>query len=298
MDNLLHILFTMNQLLNSYQLKGVLGMKVIGLDVGRYRVKAYSNGFKTSFSSYCGSYRSLKLERTMTNEDMVVKWDGRVYFVGEIAKDEADDGVQNFLSTKVTFDTKLLGLVAIHRLVDDGDEIFLTIGHPIANHIQSEKEGMKELFIGTHELTVNDIRKSFTISNVTVLPEGASTQFILPEKHTLAHGIDVGGATTNYCTWEKGRWIDRLSGTLPFGLENKKMNIEQFSRFIINNIAQRINQFNGHIYTIGGAAHLISDSLKQYIKNINISPLEEGSFANAVAYYTIGVKQYEKLQKK
>ncbi|GIM45224.1 hypothetical protein DNHGIG_07730 [Collibacillus ludicampi] len=272
-------------------------MRIFGLDVGRHRVKVYSDGIKLSFPSYCGSYRTLRLERTMTEEDMVVEWKGCRYYVGSIARDEAEDGIQNFLTSKVTTDTQLIGLTALHRFVENGEEIALVIGHPISNHTQPEKEGMRQLFTGEHDLTVNGEHKRFTITNVTVVPEGASTQFILPKKHTVAHGIDAGGATTNYCTWERGRWVDRLSGTLEFGLENiRNLSMEQFARLVANSVARKLHQFCGPIYVLGGAAEPLSSALRQYIRNVPIEPLEDGMFANARAYYDIGVKMYEKVQ--
>lgn len=271
-------------------------MRIIGLDVGRHRVKVCSDGFKLSFPSYCGSYRPLRLERTMTEDDMIVEWKGVRYYVGAIARDEADDGVQNFLTSKVTTDTQLIGLTALHRIIENGEEVALTVGHPINNHMQPEKEGMRQLFIGEHKLTVNGVHKRFTVTNVTIVPEGASAQFLLPSKHTIAHGIDAGGATTNYCTWERGRWVDRLSGTLQFGLENIRLSMDQFARLVANSVAQKIHQFRGPIYVMGGAAEHLSSALRQYIRNVSIEPLEDGMYANARAYYEIGVKLHEKVQ--
>jgi plasmid segregation protein ParM len=271
-------------------------MRIIGLDVGRHRVKVYSDGCKLSFPSYCGSYRALRLERTMTEDDLIVEWKGCRYYVGAIARDEADDGVQNFLTSKVTTDTQLIGLTALYRAVENGEEISLVVGHPIINHTQPEKEGMRQLFTGEHELTVNGVYKRFKIRNFTIVPEGASTQFILPSKLVIAHGIDAGGATTNYCTWERGRWVDRLSGTLQFGLENMRLSIDQFARLVANNVAQKIHQFRGPIYVMGGAAEPLSSALRQYIRNVPIEPLEDGMYANARSYYEIGVKLYEKVQ--
>jgi plasmid segregation protein ParM len=269
------------------------------LDVGRSETKVFDGSVKYSFPSYCGVYRPLRLEREITEHDMIVEWNGGKWYVGEIARDESDDGIQNFLSSKVTMDTKLLGLVALHRIVKNGEEFELVTGHPIENHVPIEKEGMRNLFVGEHELTINGVYKRFTVTKGTVVPECAAAQFIIPQKHNVAHGVDVGGATTNFVTWEKGKWIDRLSGTLPFGLEKiRNMSIDQFARLIANGIAQRILQFRGSIYVMGGAAQPLAIALQKQIRNAPVIALEDGKFSNVRAYYEIGVKLREKLQTK
>jgi plasmid segregation protein ParM len=271
-------------------------MKIIGLDVGRHRVKAYSNNARISFPAFSGQYRELRLERQLTHEDKIVEYNGHVYYVGAIAQDESDDGAQSFLRSKATFDTQLLGLTAIHHLVESGEDIHLTIGHPVANHNKSENQRLRELFEGKHQLRVNGVWKHFNISNVTVTSECACATYLLPEKHPIAHGIDGGGATTNFVTWKRGMWIDRLSGTLPFGLDNVNFTMERYARLVAIEITKQIHEFRGPIYTMGGAALPLSHALKLYITHVPIIPLEEGMFANAKAYYTVGTMVREKLQ--
>jgi plasmid segregation protein ParM len=270
--------------------------RIIGLDVGRHRVKAYTDGRFISFPSYTGDYRPLRLERTMTREDYVVELDARYYYVGSIAADASDDGAQSFLQSKAHFDTKLLGLTAIHLLVDDGDEVEVVTGHPVANHVDAEKEAMRELFVGRHQIDVNGIRKHYTITRVTVTSECACATYLLPTKHPIAHGIDGGGATTNLVTWKHGKWIDRLSDTFPFGMDNTSYTIDRYARMVAIASMKRIHEFQGPIYTLGGVAEQLSHSLKQYVRNVPIIPLEEGAFANARAYHTVGKMVSNKLQ--
>jgi hypothetical protein len=225
-----------------------------------------------------------------------VELDRRYYYVGAIAQDESDDGVQSFLQSKAHFDTKLMGLTAIHLLVDDGDEIELVTGHPVANHVQHEKEAMRELFTGEFDVEVNSVRKRFKITHVTVTSECACATYLLPQKHAIAHGIDGGGATTNLVTWKQGKWIDRLSDTFPFGMDNTSLTIDRYARMVAVHATKRIHEFQGPIYTLGGVATQLANSLKQYVRNVPIIPLEEGAFANAKAYYAIGRMVSDKLQ--
>lgn len=272
-------------------------MKTIGLDVGRHRVKIYTDDSKRlSFASYSGEYRDLKLEREMGTEDRIVEFRGNKYYVGPIAQDESWDGVQSFLISKVNFDTLLLGLTAINGIVESGDEIRLVVGHPVSNHHDKEKERMRKLFIGRHNITVNGRYRMFDISDVIVTSECAATTYLLPEKHEIAHGIDAGGATTNFVTWKRGMWIDRLSGTLPHGLDNTNMSMERFARLVSIEVSKAIHIFQGPIYTMGGASNELAYALKGYVHDQQIIPLNEGLFANAKAYYQIGQMVNNKLQ--
>jgi hypothetical protein len=270
--------------------------RIIGLDVGRHRVKAYSDGRFVSFPAFSGDYRPLRLERQMGKEDYVVELDGRYYYVGAVAEDESDDGIQSFLQTKAHFDTKLLGLTAIHLLVNDGEEVELVTGHPVANHVDREKHAMRELFYGKHNVTVNGVRKQINITRVTVTSECACATYLLPQKHAIAHGIDGGGATTNIVTWKHGKWIDRLSDTFPFGMDNTSLTIDRYARMVAVHATKRIHQFQGPVYTLGGVAEQLAHALKQYVHNVPIIPLEEGAFANAKAYYHVGRLVSDKLQ--
>ncbi|EPZ47667.1 ParM/StbA family protein [Alicyclobacillus acidoterrestris] len=122
-------------------------MKVIGLDVGRHSVKAYTDDKCAMFPAIIGTYRPLKLEYQRTPDDMEVEHIGKRYYVGNIAN-ESRDGRRNFMATKAIDDTRILGLVAISRLAAHEEPVHLVIGHPITNHVPDEKERMKRLMLG------------------------------------------------------------------------------------------------------------------------------------------------------
>lgn len=271
-------------------------MKVLGIDSGRHKVKGTDGNRRISFSSYIGEYRELNLEREMSSEDRIVEMGNRKYYVGPVARDESWDGVQSFLTSKVNFDTLLLTLTAVNGLVESGDEIRLVVGHPVANHKPNEKEAMRKMLLGRHSISVNGRYRVFDITDVIVTSECAVATYLLPEKHPIAHGIDAGGATTNFVTWKKGMWIDRLSGTLPFGLDNTHLSMERFARLSSIEISKSIHTFQGPIYTMGGVANELAHALKLYVPNLPIIPLEEGLFANATAYYKVGQMVDHKLQ--
>lgn len=265
-------------------------MRPFGLDVGRKASKLYSEGIRDIFLSYVGTYRPLRLERQLTDDDMIVEYGGKAYYVGAIARDESYDGVQSFLTTKAHFDTKLLGLVALHRNVQDGEEISIVTGHPVENHVDPEKERMRQLYHGSHDLTVNAVRKRFMVSSVSITAEGAATMFLLPKRPMAAHGIDGGSSTTNFVTWQRGAWVDRLSGTLPYGFENiQNLGLEQYARMIAYDVTKHINSYRGIVYTVGGRAEELAKALQEFLP-VPVKAIDDGLFANARAYYELGVR--------
>ncbi len=274
-------------------------MRKAGLDIGRNAPKIFmEGGLKDTFPSFVGTYRPLRLERRLTADDMIVEYNTSSYYVGAIAKDEAHDGAQSFIANKANFDTKLLGLVALHRLLRDGDEVAIVTGHPVENHVEPEKERMRQLFLGRHELTVNGVCKRFFVSSATVTAEGAAAMYLLPERPMAAHGIDAGSATTNFVTWKRGAWVDKLSGTLPFGFENiQNLQLGQYARMAAYEITRRLRTFIGPVYVMGGRAEELAEALKGYLP-VQVFALEDGVYANAKVYYALGVKLSEKVSAK
>lgn len=269
--------------------------RIVGLDTGRKNTKIYTDSFFGTFTSYIGGARTLKLERQLTRDDKIVTYNNESFFVGSIARDESYDAVQLFTKSKVIKENKILGLTAIHSAVNDGDRIHLVTSHPVTNHDQKQKDGMKNLFIGRHVVNVNDITKEFLVESVIVTPECACIQFLIPNIPIVAHGIDIGSCTTNFVTWIRGKWSDQLSGTLMYGTENSGLSLTGIAKKVVLDIGQRIQQFRGNVYVIGGVGSEISLLIQEYIPDQKVITLDNGLYANAIANYTIGVKTCENV---
>ncbi|EPZ47666.1 ParM/StbA family protein [Alicyclobacillus acidoterrestris] len=127
------------------------------------------------------------------------------------------------------------------------------------------------------------------------MPECASCVYLLPSKSGIVHGIDLGGATTNYVTWENGKWMDLRSGTLPYGVLNKEMEFHDLARLIAFDLMKHMWGFNGPVYTMGGTAEILAVALREYGLKDVVS-IEEGVYANAKSYYTVGRLLSKKLQ--
>lgn len=274
-------------------------MKHIGLDVGRSGVKTYSDNGKWVYPASVGSYRNFKLDKHLTENDMIVQYNDNTYLVGEIADIEAHDGTRNFLKSKANPDTQILSVVGIHRLVNDGATVNVVICHPIDNHRGTDKTRLKSLLEGRHTVIVNGNRKTFTIDTVSVTPEGACALFAIEGLPPVAHGIDIGSATVNYATWLRGGWVDRLSGTLPYGFDNSNLSVERFARKVAMDFSRMVQDVKGQVFVFGGIAEQIVPHLSQYITNQRVVAVEDSLYVNAKSCYNIGVKLHEKnLQKK
>lgn len=269
---------------------------IVGLDTGRNEVKAIAKSQQLSFPSAIGIHRELKMERELAESDMILVYEGKKYYVGSIAEIESHDGTKNFLKSKAHADTKLLGLVAIHRLVQTGDHVHLVICHPIENHKGQDKAKLKEMFIGEHQVTLNGLTKQIIVESVSVTSECACALFAIDGIPTLAHGLDIGSATVNYATWYKGNWVDRLSGTLPYGAENSNLSVDRLARKVAIDFSKMVQEVKGNVYLFGGLHEVIAPYLVDYITGHRVISVPDGKFVNAKACYNMGEKLYAKRQ--
>lgn len=217
-----------------------MGIQLVAVDSGRSGTKVVSEGVREWFPSVLGEYRELRLERKMKRTDMVVEYGEQRYYVGDVARDESVSGAQLMVTTKAHHDTKIFTLAALHRVVPSGAAVFLVTGEPIANHTAGEKLRMKQLLLGGHRVIVNGEAKTFDIVRVEVAAEGATAGWALRRSRRY-HLVDAGSRTVNFATMEGGRWIDRLSGSLDFGLET------------VQNISLSIVCKRSGILRVGGA---------------------------------------------
>ncbi|GMA65962.1 ParM/StbA family protein [Alicyclobacillus fastidiosus] len=256
--------------------------ELVVVDAGRYGTKTVADGVRDWFPSVIGEYRELKLTRPWTHHDMLVEFNGEKYYVGEIARKESSGAATLMLDTKVTFDTKLLILTALHRTLPADSTAIVVTSVPIASQNELEKLHMKKLLLGTHTIEVNGEEKTFHIPRVEVGIECAVAAWSLG-KHRKGHflGVDIGSRTVNFTAIMNGQWVDRLSGTLPFGTETEKISPTLFVRMIIAELSRRVKPLPP-LVLMGGKARDLLDHFQTYTAvEVHHDPLH----ANADAMY-------------
>lgn len=261
-------------------------LEVISVDCGRSGVKAVSESERIYFPSVLGEWRQLRNGREMGVDDFVIEYRGLKYFAGRVAREEAEDGTQMMLAYKAHTDTKLLTLIALHRLAQDGAHILLVTGLPITLHTDRDKELMRSILIGTHEVVVNGEPKTLHVDRVEVAAEGATAAWAMGRvRRERFHVVDVGSRTVNYATAVNGRWRDKESDSLDYGWETFRGTEDRFARMVISNLSERLRPL-GPIVLVGGKESLVPH-LQSFHPQVEIHP--DALFANAVAFRELGV---------
>lgn len=274
----------------------------LGIDAGNYRVKVAGDSGLMDFISAIGESREINLKQQHGDDDMYFQYEGAEGFAGSLALYESEFSGSIMGDTKAHTDAKIRVLLAIHRycsLNDIADTNFqIVVGQPIKKHNEQEKERIRQLIKGTHTITVNGVQKSFSIDEVGVAAEGASSIFSSNQLEGLIRLIDVGSATVNYATILNSRFIDKDSGTLSFGMNtNKSNNLQSLTRGIATEILKKWDS-NDKTFIVGGASETLLPYLQEYFSNIQIlnpfykQQLAHSGYANAIAFYNMAVSIY------
>ncbi|MFD1675589.1 ParM/StbA family protein [Alicyclobacillus fodiniaquatilis] len=259
---------------------------IISVDCGRSGVKGVSEHERLYFRAALGAHRELRNGRELGIDEFDVLYKAERYFIGRIAAEESEDGTQMMTAYKAHTDTKILTLTAIHRLTHPDARVTLITGLPLKYHIESDKQRMRELLTGEHELTVNGVKKRFTIERVEVAAEGAAAAWHIGRtRRDRFHVVDIGSRTVNYVTMLNGRWIDKDSDSLDYGFETFRGTEAQFARVLIADLGRLLRPL-GPIVLVGGKETLAAH-LQTYQDKIEIHP--DALFANAVAFREMGV---------
>ncbi|QQE81530.1 ParM/StbA family protein [Alicyclobacillus sp. SO9] len=267
-----------------------MSIRLIAVDSGRSSTKVVTDGARDWFPSILGEYRDLKLERKMQRTDLVVGYAGQRYYVGDVAKDESVSGAQLMISSKAHMDTKIFVLTALHRVLPNKSAVFLVTGEPISNHQAGEKLRMKQLLLGSHEIAVNGETKQFDIVRCEVAAECATAGWAM-RRPGRYHIVDCGSRTVNFATMENGRWIDRVSGSLDYGLETvQNISLSMFSRMTVAELSRRLGTL-APIVLIGGKASQLQEYFQQYTSDVEAD--EDAYYRNAQAFYELGVHALE-----
>lgn len=272
---------------------------IVGIDAGNHEVKVCGPAGVDRFSSAIGEYRERNIKDKHGNDDIVFEFKGRKGFAGSLAKAESEFGGSIMGETKAHPDTLLRVLIALHRHGSMVNNYKIVVGQPIGRHNEEEKQRIKEMLTGTHEIKLNGFKKVIKISNVEVAAEGAAGFWSRPYNNKIRL-IDIGSGTVNCATLDNKKYIDKDSFTLPFGADSvKTRDFGAMARGIMTQTSKKWNTYD-HVFILGGAAQDLLPYMQEYYpKSKLLIPLNDQNealhpvFANALGFYYIGTMIYD-----
>jgi plasmid segregation protein ParM len=270
---------------------------ILGIDAGNSRVKVAGLAGAIDFDAAIGEYRERNLVNTHGPDDMEVEYHGQRYFAGSLARYESEYGGTMMGDSKAHDEARLRVLLAIARY--EVEEASIIVGQPIGRHTPEQKQKIKFLLCGQHEITINGRKHRIMISRVEVAAEGAAAVW-----STYADGLvrilDVGSGTVNCATIFERRYVDRDSFTLSFGLHTGKSTDRAAMADGIAREALKKWDRNDRVLLVGGGAESLAPHIQKHFVNAEIlRPLLNGQqlhpiYANAIGYYQIARGIYRK----
>jgi plasmid segregation protein ParM len=266
----------------------------VSIDGGNKEVKVVTDGKILSFNSYLGDSRERKIVSDF-GDPMFGSYRGEDFFAGQLAEEESYYPRKMMGTTKNHEDMLLRCCIAIHRITDD-KKVKLVVNQPIISYTDHEKESIRKMLIGHHEIKLNHVTKSFNIEEVNISPEGASAYWSLSEQFENVTIVDVGSSTVNIAVIRGYNFKDRESDTLKTGTESNSGSIKDLSRNIISFLSKS-HEKTDRIIVVGGAAREVAEHLSRYYPNTTFEQpvFKKGNgfefvhpkFANAVGGFHI-----------
>jgi plasmid segregation protein ParM len=269
-------------------MKGGIRVVIGSVDAGKNGIKGVfpapiGNKYIYFTSSLC-HYRELKVDVPLDHKNMVIEYQSKKYFGGELALRDGYIPLSYKAESKLHETTLINVLAALHQVNDTRFKII--VGSPISVRTEHEKEALKSLIKGEHTIKVNGVEKKINIERVEVSPEGAAGFYSQPEKGEV-QGFDFGSTTINYFYFSNGSFVDKFSGNIALedGLMDPKEVMESLNMILSN-------KFNPHHRTMimGGKAQTMFPYVKKYYPNSFI--VQNPLFANAIGFYQIARKVY------
>ena len=164
-------------------------------------------------------------------------------------------------------------------------------------HNETEKMNRIQRLLGEHTITVNGVKKTFTIMDVKVAPETA-VAFWIKEPQGKTRFIDLGSRTIGYATTiyedDVVRFIDTESGTFKGkGLEalNEDYDQKALADYVCGRLMSMWNK-NDTVYLLGGGA--LDEELVKNIQNYfsKAEVMDKPQIANALGMYLLGRVAY------
>ncbi|MBD1371208.1 ParM/StbA family protein [Hazenella sp. IB182357] len=256
---------------------------LVAVDCGRSYVKVKTEFETFMFPSKVSVWRKRNFKQDLKG-DMELSYRNQCWFVGALAEREGEFTRQAMQDTKAVEETLLLTLTAIHQAGGVG-KITLVTGLPIGSYTDNEREALRNLLEGTHEVTVNDQVARFTIERVYTTIEGGGAFFSSP-RSGLVRIVDVGGKTTNYVTFCDKVFIDRESGTLPIGWETVRESNEREMADLIAGTVSKTWHADDIVVLIGGMAKKLERHMQMHFRHA--FAIQDPQMANVKGYFEVG----------
>lgn len=256
---------------------------LVAVDCGRSYVKVMTENRTFMFPSKISAWRKRNYRQEL-EDDLELTYRGGRWFVGKLAEREGEFTRQAMQDTKAVEETLLLTLTAIHQAGAVGN-VTLVTGLPIANFTEKEREAVRRLLEGYHEVTVNGQFSRIRITRVYTTIEGGGAFFASP-RSGLVRIIDVGAKTTNYATFNEKIFIDRESGTLPIGWETvRETNEREMADAIAGAVSKKWNS-DDVVILIGGMANKLERYVQGHFRYA--FAMSDPQTANVRGYYEVG----------
>lgn len=257
---------------------------LVAVDAGRSFVKTVTGNKKFIFPSKVSKARKRTFIQTLEH-DIEITYQGKDYFIGQLAEREGSFTRQMMTESKVNTETLLLILTALFQAGAIGD-VNLVTGVPINMYRDDERTRLRAKLEGEHEIVLNGTYRKIHIKKAAITIEGGAAYWIHKRMGTVRI-VDPGARTTNYATFKDGVFIDRESGTIPKGWENvREADPEEMAAMIVGHLGGMWNT-SDVVELIGGKAHELLEPFKQEGFSFTVAA-DHSQFANALGYYALG----------
>lgn len=204
--------------------------QIIGLDIGRGYVKAYSlyneKEYECLFKSVYGDGRNISLEDYKENP-IYIEIEGTEYFVGALSEKESMKCIRNAGDSKTSPVAKILITTALSEIAVS-DNVSLMIGVPYKIFKKSTLKEIQKEYRDTTITVKNKINnsvKTIKIESVNIFRE-ADAALIYAMNSRINEDkpvgmVNIGFRTTELSYFDKGfKFNDKLSTTIESGNQN------------------------------------------------------------------------------
>lgn len=263
-------------------------MMIVGVDVGRFKVKVWHAAGHFEFYSNLGEARDMEFKDSHGKDDMYGSYNGRKFTAGTLAIREAEYGESMMTESKLHEDTVILNLIALHKAFTV-ERIKMVTNLPIDCH-ERDKEALRRMIIGLKKITLNGDMKAFLVDDCRVAPEGIGFYKHAKPGSTL-RGLNIGSRTVNAITFRDEEKIGKESDTFDFGTESgKSKNRFEMARAIAGKTGSLKWKKDDEVLLGGGGAAEIVEHLKQFYPLAKV--VENPVFSDAEALYRTAVEIY------
>lgn len=271
-------------------------MQVIAVDGGRSKIKVAAENAARSFLAKIGDSREMDIGE---NSDYVVTVNGQGYFVGDMAM-ESYSIREMATKSKQHEETKILFATAIASVVTD-KEVSIVTGLPINQH-SSSKTSMQHFLSGDYNVVLNGVEKKFRVCDVGIVPEGSGIykRLNFDKKNSVIRVLQLGSVTTNALTVVNGRFWDKESTCLDWGMfqldiagDSDKQK-EQFARKIKGDLSKVWLTYKADtdiVVLAGGGALRMGKQLKDQYTVTHMS--EDPVMDDVLGFYEMGVLKWQ-----